>query len=93
MTDPDKPTPPPPADEPPPAEGLPQDHPPQDQSLSPEKEYQRLNPGAGGPASQQQERGKRNAYVTRDDGGAGIAGSQNEDVKGHKVRGPRGAST
>jgi hypothetical protein len=63
--------------------------------LSPEKEYQRLNPGAGGPPSQQQERkGKRNPRTTRDDGGAGIAGSQNEDVKGGKsVRGPRAMTT
>jgi hypothetical protein len=61
--------------------------------LPPEKEYQRLNPGAGGPPSQQQERGKPNPEVTRDDGGAGIPGSQNEDVKGRKPRGPRGAST
>lgn len=93
MTHRDKLKPPAPEDAPAPAERLPQDHPPQESSLSPEKEYQRLNPGAGGPPSQQQERGKRNAYVTRDDGGAGIPGSQNEDVKGHKVRGPRGAST
>lgn len=61
--------------------------------LSPEREYQRLNPGAGGPPSQQQERGKPQPTVTRDDGGAAIPGSQNEDVKGRKPRGPRGAST
>jgi len=61
--------------------------------LSPEREYERLNPGAGGPPSQQQERGKAEPAVTRDDGGAAIPGSQNEDVKGHKPRGPRGAST
>ena len=58
-----------------------------------EREYERLNPGAGGPPSQQQERGKANPNTTRDDGGAAIPGSQNEDVKGHKPRGPRGAST
>jgi len=59
---------------------------------SPEREYERLNPG-GGPPGQQQERGKANPKTTRDDGGAGIPGSQNEDVKGRKPRGPRGAST
>jgi hypothetical protein len=61
--------------------------------LPPEREYERLNPGAGGSPSQQQERDKVNPATTRDDGGAGIPGSQNEDVKGHKPRGPRGAST
>jgi hypothetical protein len=67
-----------------------------DQSSSgntPEREYERLNPGAGGPPSQQQERGKPNPHTTRDDGGAAIPGSQNEDVKGRKPRGPRGATT
>jgi hypothetical protein len=64
-----------------------------DGSLSPELEYQRLNPGAGGPPNQAQERGKAHPKTTRDDGGAAIPGSQNEDVKGHKPRGPRGAST
>jgi hypothetical protein len=64
---------------------------------SPEKEYERLNPG-GGPPGQQQERGsKRNPRTTRDDGGAAIPGSQNEDVKGRpprgSPRGPKGAST
>lgn len=50
-------------------------------SDSPEKEYERLNPG-GGPPAQQQERGsKRNPATTRDDGGAAIPGSQNEDLK------------
>lgn len=62
-------------------------------SLSPEREYERLNPGAGGPPSQQQERAKAEPGVTRDDGDAAIPGSQNEDVKGNKPRGPRGAST
>ncbi len=66
---------------------------PSPSGLLPEKEYERLNPGAGGPPSQQQERDKPNPEVTRDDGGGGIPGSQNEDVKGHKPRGPRGAST
>lgn len=61
--------------------------------LSPEREHERLNPGAGGPPSQQQERNKPNPATTRDDGGAAIPGSQNEDVKGHRPRGPRGAST
>jgi len=62
---------------------------------SPEKEYERRNPGAGGPPAQQQERASKiNPNATRDDGGAAIAGSQNEDVKGPKPkRGPRGAST
>ncbi|WP_439612979.1 hypothetical protein [Reyranella sp.] len=62
-------------------------------NLSPEREYKRQNPGAGGSPSQQQERGKTNPSTTRDDGGAGIPGSQNEDVKDRKQRGPRGAST
>ena len=62
-------------------------------NLAPEKEYERLNPG-GGPPGQQQERAKPNPKVTRDDGGAGIPGSQNEDLKGPKPdRGPKGAST
>lgn len=60
---------------------------------SPEREYERLNPGAGGPPGQQQERGKARPRTTRDDGGAAIPGSQNEDVKGRKPRGPRGATT
>lgn len=61
--------------------------------LSPEREYERRNPGAGGPPSQQQERGKPHPATTRDDGGAAIPGSQNEDVKGRGPREPRGAST
>ena len=62
--------------------------------LSPEREHERLNPGAGGPPGQQQERGeKHNPRTTRDDGGAAIPGSQNEDVKGRPRKGPRGAST
>lgn len=63
--------------------------------LSPEKEYQRLNPGAGGPASQQQDRDpKRNPRVTHDPAPAAIPGSQNEDLKGPKPgRGPKGGST
>ncbi len=62
--------------------------------LSPEREYERLNPGAGGPPGQQQERGEKdNPRTTRDDGGAAIPGSQNEDVKGRPQKGPRGAST
>jgi hypothetical protein len=64
--------------------------------LPPEKEYERLNPGAGGAsASQQDERAaKRNPLTTRDDGGAAIPGSQNEDLKGPKPkRGPKGATT
>lgn len=66
---------------------------PSPSGLPREKEYECFNPGAGGPPGQQQERDKPNPEVTRDDGGAGIAGSQNEDVKGRKPRGPRGAST
>jgi hypothetical protein len=62
-------------------------------SLSPEMEYQRLNPGAGGPPNQAQERARTIPKTTRDDGGAAVPGSQNEDLKGHKPRGPRGAST
>lgn len=60
---------------------------------SPEKEYQRLNPGAGGPPGQAQERGRPSPRTTRDDGGAAIPGSQNEDVQGRPQRGPKGAST
>ena len=67
-------------------------HPASTSDNSPEKEYERLNPG-GGPPAQQQERGKANPKTTRDDGGAGIPGSQNEDLKGHKPRGPRGGTT
>jgi hypothetical protein len=61
---------------------------------SPEMEYERLNPG-GGPAGQQEERAsKKNPKTTRDDGGANVPGSQNEDQKGPKPgRGPKGAST
>jgi hypothetical protein len=68
---------------------------PKSSDLSPEKEYQRLNPGAGGPPAQAQERGKANPRVTRDDGGAARPGSQNEDVKGRppRTRGFRGGST
>jgi hypothetical protein len=63
--------------------------------LSPEKEYQRQNPGAGGPASQEQQRDpKRNPKITDDPAPARLPGSQNEDLKGPKPdRGPRGAST
>jgi hypothetical protein len=61
-------------------------------TLPPEKEYQRQNPGAGGPPSQAQERGKSNPRVTRDDGGAAKPGSQNEDVKSRPQRGPRGGT-
>jgi len=66
--------------------------PPSPSGLPPEKEYERLNPG-GGPPAQQQERDKANPRTTRDDGGAGIPGSQNEDKKGRRPRGPRGATT
>lgn len=67
---------------------------PSSSNLAPEREYERLNPGAGGPPGQQQERGeKQNPHTTRDDGGAAIPGSQNEDVKGRPQKGPRGAST
>ncbi len=60
----------------------------------PEMEYQRLNPGAGGPPSEQQRRAKRQPKVTRDPGGAGIAGGSNADLKKPRPgRGPRGAST
>lgn len=65
--------------------------------LSPEKDYQRRNPGAGGLPGQQQERGKPRPRVTRDDGGAARPGSQNEDVKGgrgpKRPRGLRGGTT
>ncbi|TAJ26035.1 MAG: hypothetical protein EPO67_19475 [Reyranella sp.] len=67
---------------------------PQDKSkLSPEKDYQRLNPGAGGAPSQAQERARSSPRTTRDDGGAAIPGSPNEDVKGRPPKGPRGGST
>src|SRR5207302_5862887 len=56
--------------------------------LTPEMDYLRLNPGAGGAASQQQERAKANPKTTRDDGGAAIPGSQNEDLKGRQPKGP-----
>ena len=61
--------------------------------LPPEKEYQRLNPGAGGSPSQQQERARRNPRVTRDTGGAGKPSSVNEQLKGRRRRGVRGATT
>jgi hypothetical protein len=49
--------------------------------LSPEMEYLRLSPGAGGPPWQQQERrAKKNRKTTRDEGGAAIPGSQNADL-------------
>jgi hypothetical protein len=49
--------------------------------LSPEKDYQRLNPGAGGPPSQAQERARPAPRTTADEGGAAIPGSQNKDLK------------
>lgn len=68
-----------------------------ERTSSPEKEYQRKNPGAGGPPSQAQERGKRNPRVTRDDGGAARPGGANEDLKGQNSgiarRRFRGATT
>lgn len=81
------------ADKPKPPSASPPSPPPAS-NLSPERDYERLNPGAGGPPGQQQERGvKQNPHTTRDDGGAAIPGSQNEDVKGKPPKGPRGAST
>lgn len=56
---------------------------------TPEREYERLNPGAGGPASQQQERGKRNPRTTRDEGGANLPGGSNADIKGPRRGGPQ----
>jgi hypothetical protein len=62
--------------------------------LSPEMEYQRLNPGAGGPPSQQQKRARRNPRVTVDTGGAAKPSSVQEQLKGRrKRRGLRGATT
>jgi hypothetical protein len=61
--------------------------------LSPEMEYQRLNPGAGGSPSQQQERAKRHPRVTRDTGGAGKPSNVNKQLKGRRQRGVRGATT
>ena len=57
---------------------------------SPEREYERLNPGAGGPPAQQQERAsKRNPRTTRDDGGAALPGGSNADLHGpRRKRGP-----
>ncbi len=67
--------------------------PKQTPTTSPEKEYERLNPG-GGPPGQQEERAKRDPKTTRDDGGAAIPGGSNNDLKGFKPgRGPRGAGT
>ncbi|SKA12294.1 hypothetical protein SAMN02745126_03677 [Enhydrobacter aerosaccus] len=61
---------------------------------SPEKEYERLNPGGGPPGQQEERKTKKAPKTTRDDGGASIPGSQNADVKGPKPeRGPRGATT
>ena len=52
--------------------------------LSPERDYERLNPGAGGPPGQQQERGvKENPRTTRDDGGAALPGSPTEEMSPH----------
>jgi hypothetical protein len=56
--------------------------PPDRPDESPERKYERLNPGAGGPPSQQEERGKRNPRVTRDPGGAALPGGSNADVRG-----------
>ena len=57
---------------------------------SPEHEYQRLNPGAGGPASQHGERrAKRNPRTTRDDGGAALPGGSNADTRGTSDRRPK----
>jgi hypothetical protein len=57
---------------------------------SPEHEYERLHPGAGGPPSQQQERrAKRNPRTTRDDGGAGLPGGSNADTRGPHAGGPK----
>jgi hypothetical protein len=62
-------------------------------TTSPEKEYERLNPGGGTPG-QQEERAKPTPKTTRDDGGAALPGGSNDDLKGPKpARGPRGAST
>lgn len=64
------------------------------QPLSPEKEYERLNPGGGPPGQQEERGGTKDPETTRDDGGASVPGSQNEDVKGPKPeRGPHGVST
>jgi hypothetical protein len=66
---------------------------PRQTPTSPEKEYERLNPG-GGPPGQQEERAKPNPKTTRDDGGAALPGGSNDDLKGPKPgRGPRGAGT
>jgi hypothetical protein len=54
-----------------------------------EREYERLNPGSGGPPSQQQERGKRNPRTSRDDGGAALSGGSNADVRGPRKGGPQ----
>ncbi|MFO1079850.1 MAG: hypothetical protein U1E23_04385 [Reyranellaceae bacterium] len=56
--------------------------PPQSSDESPEREYERLNPGAGGAPSQQEERGKRHPRVTRDPGGAALPGGSKADLHG-----------
>jgi len=54
--------------------------------LPAEKEYERLNPGAQGTPSQMQERrAKTNPRAKREE--AGISGSQNADLRGHKRKG------
>jgi hypothetical protein len=63
--------------------------PPKPDAGAAEREYERLNPGAGGPPAQQQERGKRNPRTTRDDGGAALPGGSNADVHGPRRGGPQ----
>jgi hypothetical protein len=63
-------------------------------TMTPEMRYQLENPGAGGSASQQGERAKKNPTTTQDEGGAALPGGSNDDLKGPKPdRGPRGAGT
>ena len=69
-------------------EGRPR-QPPRRPDESPEHAYERLNPEAGGPPSQQQERDKPNPRVTRDDGGAALPGGSHADVRGPRRRGPQ----
>ena len=63
--------------------------PPSPPDESPEREYERLNPGAGGPPSQQQDRDKRRPKVTRDAGGAALPGGSNADLRGPRSGKPQ----
>jgi hypothetical protein len=57
----------------------------------PEKEYQRRNPGAGGPPSMQQDRAKTRPKVTSNPDEAAIPGGSHDDLKRDRRR-PRRVS-